>query len=348
MVRSRLPQNKGLPLRWRLTHGAYYYQVPRGSEKLWGGKKLYRLGSTLPEAYKAWSERLCDQGEAKTIGGLIDIYLMKALTLKAPKTQRNQTLYSKKIRSAFGHMGLDELRPTDIYGYVNGRVAKATAKKEIALLSHIFTKAIEWGLIDNHPFKGKIRLEGQAPRSRYIEDWEIKECLALPSKEKDRIAVAKVYIKLKLLTGLRQRDLLTLTMSQIKDDGIHVTPSKTKSLKNKAIIFQWSDELRSVVNEAIATRPAISPYLFCTRRGKSYVDLNTGLANGWNSLWQYFIARLNANREKPIRFTEHDLRAKAGSDADSPERAKSLLTHADLRTTERFYRRKPEIIKPLR
>ena len=40
-------------------------------------------------------------------------------------------------------------------------------------------------------------------------------------------------------------------------------------------------------------------------------------------------------------FTEHDLRAKAGSDAESLERARALLPHADSRTTAAIHRRKP-------
>lgn len=48
------------------------------------------------------------------------------------------------------------------------------------------------------------------------------------------------------------------------------------------------------------------------------------------------------------RFTSHDLRAKAGSDARSAEEGAALLAHADTQTTRKHYRRKPEIITPLR
>jgi integrase len=47
------------------------------------------------------------------------------------------------------------------------------------------------------------------------------------------------------------------------------------------------------------------------------------------------------------RFTEHDLRAKCASDAATLEHARALLSHADARTTEAVYRRKPEQVKPL-
>lgn len=47
------------------------------------------------------------------------------------------------------------------------------------------------------------------------------------------------------------------------------------------------------------------------------------------------------------RFTEHDLRSKCASDATSLEHARALLSHADARTIDAIYRRKPERMRPL-
>ena len=44
------------------------------------------------------------------------------------------------------------------------------------------------------------------------------------------------------------------------------------------------------------------------------------------------------------KFTEQFLRAKAGSNADSLERAQQLLTDASAETTKRIYRRKVEMV----
>ncbi|AMN47950.1 hypothetical protein ACG33_12750 [Steroidobacter denitrificans] len=41
------------------------------------------------------------------------------------------------------------------------------------------------------------------------------------------------------------------------------------------------------------------------------------------------------------RFTFHDLRAKRASDAEDVMEANEALTHDDLRTTQKIYRRKP-------
>ena len=58
------------------------------------------------------------------------------------------------------------------------------------------------------------------------------------------------------------------------------------------------------------------------------------------------MARLLEETKITERFTEHDLRGKVGSDAESLERARQLLGHADSKITERVYRRKPELVRP--
>lgn len=65
-------------------------------------------------------------------------------------------------------------------------------------------------------------------------------------------------------------------------------------------------------------------------------------------MWQRFMDRVLEVTKVEKRFTEHDLRAKCASDAETLEHARALLSHADSRTTDRIYRRKPERVKPLR
>ncbi|ANI21649.1 hypothetical protein AB870_25780 [Pandoraea faecigallinarum] len=48
------------------------------------------------------------------------------------------------------------------------------------------------------------------------------------------------------------------------------------------------------------------------------------------------------------RFSEHDLRAKAASDAETLEHAQALLSHTDSRTKRRVYRRKAGKVMPLK
>ncbi len=236
------------------------------------------------------------------------------------------------------------MRVDNIYLYHDKRTAKTAAKREIALLSHAYTKAVEWGYIDKHPFKGEVVLKNNKPRDRYIEDWEIIECLSLDSAYNwDKTHVIQSYIKLKLLTGLRKTDLLSQHVKDIDDKGLMVTTSKT----GKKIIFEWTEELGKAVEHAKSCRPVdISPFLFCNKRGKAYVNFDTGKTSGFDSIWQRFMKRVLLETKVKEKFTEHDLRAKVGSDMESLERAQQILTHSCVKTTNRVYRRKAEIIKP--
>jgi integrase len=347
----RKAENKGLPARWRVLHGAYYYQVPKGLEAMWEGKQLYRLGKSLSEAYRTWAEKLpANDNDVRNIGQLLDRYALEVIPTKAPKTRSSNTAAVKKLRAVFGLMPLESLKPQHVYQYVDKRKAKVAAHREIEVLSHAFTKAVQWGFINKHPFKGEVRLSGEEPRTRYVEDWEIVECLSLlPVRKRGSIGAIQSYIRLKLLTGMRRGDLLRLRVSDCKADGVHVTPHKTARSSGKQIIYEWTPELHLAIELSKASRPIdISPYLFCNRSGTCYINEGTGEAHGWKSMWQRFMERVLKETKVTQRFTEHDLRAKVGSDAESRERARALLGHVDERITERVYRRKPERVRPTR
>ena len=154
----------------------------------------------------------------------------------------------------------------------------------------------------------------------------------------------EAYLRLKLLPGLRRGDLLRLRIQSLEDDGVHVRTAKTGRL----VIYEWTDELRAAVDLALASRQRVyGMTLFATRNGQPYIQ-SDGRASAWNSLWQRYMAKVLKETKVSERFTEHDLRAKCASDAESLERARELLTHADSATTRRIYRRRPERVRPLR
>ncbi|WP_082926363.1 tyrosine-type recombinase/integrase [Cupriavidus sp. D384] len=350
MPRSRKANNKGLPLRWCERNGVYFYRVPVGLEAQWDGKKWFRLGGSLPEAYRAWAEKLAHTDNTKTVADLLDRYALQVVPTKKVTTQQQNQVAIKRLRLVLGTAPLTGIRPQTVYQYIDKRQSKTAARREIEILSHAFTKAVEWGIIDRHPFKGEIRLTGEKPRTRYVEDWEIVECLALEAKRSHGSVLAvQAYIRVKLITGLRRGDLLRLSMSDLQEDGIHVTPGKTAGSTGKSIILTWTDELRSAVEMAKAARPVrIAPWLFCNRDGECYISEVTGRAGGWDTMWRNFMARVLKETEVKQRFNEHDLRAKCASDAETLAHAQALMAHADSRLTERVYRRKPQVVQPLR
>lgn len=361
MPKKRLPENRGLPARWKHQHGAYYFRVPPGLEPLWDGKKWFLLGKTLPQAYRAWSSRVDAHDKANNIGQLLERYLLEVVPTKAPKTRTANALYIKQLTAVFGAMTLAAFTPQMVYQYVAKRSVKKNnaagrmtggktiAHREVEVLSHAFTKAVEWGYMARHPFKGEVRLEGERARDRYVEDWEVVECLQLESKRKAGSVLAiQAYIRIKLMTGMSRSDLLRLNDAALREDGVHIQRHKTQNTTGKRTVYRWSPELRAAVDMALAARPARSAYLFCKRDGLPYINEETGEAYGWESMWQRFMDRVRTETKVTDRFTEHDLRAKCASDAATLEHARALLSHADARTTAAIYRRKPEVVDPLR
>jgi integrase len=150
----------------------------------------------------------------------------------------------------------------------------------------------------------------------------------------------QAYIRIKMVVGIPRGDMLRIRMSDISDAGITVKPHKTENSTGIVRTFEWTPELRAAVDIAKAARPIdIAPWLFCTKHGE---------ATGWDSMWRRFVARLLKDTKITERFTEHDLRGKTGSDAESLERAQQLLGHAGSKITAKTYRRKPQLVRPLR
>lgn len=208
----------------------------------------------------------------------------------------------------------------------------------------MLTKAVEWGSVDRNPLLGQLRVENPKPRDHLPEDWEIN--LALEHAP----ALLSCYIRFKLMTGLRRGDILRLTLSDIHADGIHVKPHKTAKTTSKKLIVEWDTDgqLRNLVDEILALPPAPriqGAPLFVTRKGRPFIKAD-GQASGFDTLWQWFMAKLVVD-SGITRFQERDLRAVVASESDTLQEASERLGHSDTRITARVYRRKPTKIKPL-
>ena len=237
MPHTRNEENRGYPKSWRFRYDAYYYRVPKGQEHLWDGKKEFLFGRSLAEAASEWGWRIHRIEYDSTVDALLTRYKLDVIPTKAATTRRGDTQALINLRKVFGAMRPRDVLPKHIYKYVDTRVSKngeksrATGLYEIRVFTHVFTKAVEWGILNRHPFKGEV----------------------------------------KLLIGIRRGDMLRLRMSDLTDTGLVVRPHKTINLKRTARIFEWTSALKEAVSQAKAARPIdISPWLFCTSKGECY------------------------------------------------------------------------------
>jgi integrase len=224
-----------------------------------------------------------------------------------------------------------DIRARDVYAYRNKReqVGKVTANHEVGVLKHVFTKAVEWGVLDLNPARD-VRKFSIPRRRRYVTDSEF-DCVHAVAPPMVRVAM-----RLAVLTGLRRGDILSLTRAHLTDEDIRVETSKT----GKVLVIEWSDELREVVDGAKRLPPHVRQHLVANARGKPYT------ADGFATQWDRAMAKALKNGLTE-RFHFHDLRAKSASD-DDLQAASDRLGHGNVSTTQRYYRRAPEKVRPLR
>lgn len=339
--KKRNKENTGLPERWRFKHGAYYYRVPDHLRKYWDNKTDFRLGKTLIEAHRAWASRAEIYADARTIGEGIERYLLEVVPEKSIRTQDGYIrLINKFILPVFHDVMITTIRPVDLYKFrdVIGRTSKHQANQCLAIMSHLYTKFIEWGLTDTHPAIGKVKKYGLKPPDRYVENWELTEFLSVAS------GLIKVYVPLKQLIALRKGDLLSIKKSWIKDDGLHVIQHKT----GKKIVIEWTDELHSAIENInkynAAYRKVGSVSLFYNCFGQPYVKENR-YTSGFDSIWQRDMKRALNETKLETRFTEQDLRAKTSSDMPLAD-AVNLLDHSSEQVNKTHYQRKGKVVKP--
>ena len=146
--------------------------------------------------------------------------------------------------------------------------------------------------------------------------------------------VVKIAMELAHLCLARQADILSLTYSQLSNDGIFIKQRKTGVAQIKA----WTDRLHTAI-ELSHTLPLdkriSSIYVLYQQSGSGYTR------DGFNSRWR------KAKEEAKIKFphlnfdfTFHDLKAKGVSDLDGSLSEKQTISgHKNIAQTARYDRK---------
>lgn len=319
-VGRKRKSNKGLPQRVYLNHGAYYFVGP--------DNKWRPLGKTIAQMYRALAELEGVGHDGATMDGLFSRYLKEVSAKRASAASRtNDHRNVLTLRPVFGSMRPKEVRPVHVRGYLDRRSAKVAGNREKATLSHVFTKAMDWGIVDANPCKG-IHRNPEKPRDRYVDDHELLAVAEHASPWLRRL------VRMAYLTGQRPQDILSMTRQQVTDAGVRFKQQKT----GKKLMVEWAPEFSEVVADCLEHA---SDMLLFHLRGKPY--------SRWalQSAWRRAINKTKALAQKEGRefepFQLRDLRAKGASDAGD----KGLLGHASKDTTRRIYVRSWQKVKPV-
>lgn len=349
---------------WRATNAA----TRRVLEILAPDRSSVPAGATKEEARRWWVREVLPRLDAVasldtlpgTVAEIIDRYESEVIPeFRSVSGQEGAERYAKTLRAAFGSRpyarteaeamtpGKDCLRDVDVTRYLyKNRTRPVIANREIRALSKMFVLARRrWGLTTYNP-AAQAEYHVEEPRDVYIEDAQF---LAIRAKA---VPVLQCMMDIAQMVGPRRGMIWNIRLADLEFDNTRLWLRPNKQRRKKAaarVPVEMTADLETVLRRALELRAKVrggstaladlpSAHLFLTRAGKPYSK--SAFARIWKT------AR-SAAGFKAREITFHDIRAKAGSDAESDAAAQELLGHVDASTTKRVYRRKRDPKIPL-
>ncbi len=351
-------KNLRMPKGWRPTPSGIYFRPTSAGDReivkaITGGPLCLRLGATHDEAAEAYARLIVgarlriDAEVSGTIAEIVGRARREFLpTIASAKTKQERERHIDKLEGLFGERryartvydaGRDAgcFRALDVQRHLDacreGR--PIAANREVKTWSLVFTWArTRWGLTEYNPAAG-VMMNPEAPRDVLPETKLIgKAFRELDAPMRFCVAMIRYY-------GRRKSEILSLMLSGVQEDGLHLARGKARGGKAREIVLVWDDRLRKMVARLMRWREKVkrealpSTQLLLNRDGKPTT------VTGFNSAWRRAMKRAGIVGT----FTFHDLRAVRASTL-SKERATEVLAHDDPRTTARVYRRGPLVI----
>ena len=323
---------------------SYYYD---GRDEN-GKRKEVPLGPDLYEAKVKWAklEYKNPPKIVRNMGEVFDRYEARIIPGKKPRTQQDNLKELKQLRKAFENAPIEAITPQVVAQYRDARTAKIRANREIALLSHVFTIAREWGMTDKaNPCAG-VRRNKETPRDFYADSAVWDAVYAQAAQE------LKDTMQLAYLTGQRPADVLKISINDLSGDFLMVGQGKTQKRLRISLLFEGMDTKLSIFIKDLMERRMLS------RVRNSRLITNTGglrmsaqmLRNRWDEARLKAVKQAIADNNPELtanirQFQFRDIRPKAASEIGL-DHASRLLGHSKEDITRKVYRRIGEVVRP--
>ncbi|WP_244242981.1 phage integrase, partial [Pseudomonas aeruginosa] len=236
-----------------------YYYDGRDAE---GRRKEIPLGTDLDEAREKWAklERKAVPPTTRTVGDLLRRYERDVVPGKGKGTQEQNRKAIRQLAKAFESAPLEALTPHVIAQYRDARSAPVRANREIALLSHAFNMAREWGLTDReNPCRG-VKRNKETPRDVYITD-EIWNAVYEEAASDLRLTMDLAY-----LTGQRPADVRKMRWADV--DGEYLFVGQGKTAMKLRIRLRRADGSQTALGTLLEQLDRSTPTLAATKEGK--------------------------------------------------------------------------------
>jgi len=194
-------------------------------------------------------------------------------------------------------------------------IKPATVNRELALLKHMFTKAIEWGKLKENPAKKVKLLKGEVRRVRYLMPDEVQRLL---SNCADHL---RPIVTVALNTGMRKGELLGLMWNQVNFEQGIITLTETKNNERRDI------PMNETVGATLTEIERKGDYVFYDGDGKTFRNVRRS-----------FDTAVRKSEIEDFRF--HDLRHTFASnlvmEGVDIMTVRELMGHKDLTMTLRY------------
>ncbi|MGY3025769.1 integrase [Pseudomonas lurida] len=322
-----------------------YYYNGRDAD---GKRKEIPLGGDLDQAKVEWArlERKAPPKPSHLLGALFDRYVKEIIPKKGVRTQSDNMKELKQLRKAFEQAPIDSITPQVIAQYRDARTAKVRANREIALLSHMFTIAREWGLTSNaNPCFG-VRRNKEKPRDYYAGD------IVWNAVYTEAVQELKDAMDLAYLTGQRPADVLKVATTDLNAGFLVVKQGKTeKKLRLRLEDAGVQSALSTFINDLQERRALASIKTSRLITNTSGLRMSQQmLRNRWDEAREKAAIKAGADGDSSLavlirQFQFKDIRPKAASEIELAH-ASRLLGHSTEEMTKKVYRRVGEIVKP--
>ena len=191
-------------------------------------------------------------------------YMVWAKANKKPSTYSRELSTVRNLNKEFETKNIQEITTWQIEKYKAKRkeeVKPASVNRELALLKHLYSKAIEWGKVKENPTKKVKLLKGEVKRVRFLMPEEIQRLLSnCPDRLKPILIVA-------VHTGMRKGEIESLQWDQVNFEQGIITLMDTKNHERADI------PINETVKATLRGIERIGPYFFSGENGKLYSTL---------------------------------------------------------------------------
>lgn len=187
---------------------------------------------------------------------------------KANKRNYGRECYTiRHLLKALGNRFLGEITVWEVEQYKARRrelVAPATVNRELTLLKHMFTKAIEWDKAATNPVQAVKLLRETNSRVRFLTEDEEARLLAQCCPSLKALVLAALH------TGCRRGELLALRWSDVDFGTGLVTVQASYAKNDERRSVPMSRTLRAVLDH-LRRGQAPDAQVFRSKRGRPYV-----------------------------------------------------------------------------